>query len=176
VYALVSPLAATSLAQRRDGVRVLTASLGIAAGARASAPWLLGGVKSLSYAANMAALRWAAAQGADDVLYLSTDGQVLEGPTSTVVWASGDCLCTVPAETGILPGTTAAYLLAHADELGFRTALRQATHQDLLAADGVWLCSSARGIARVISVDGKPLADAGLTEPLRAVLGFPSVP
>jgi 4-amino-4-deoxychorismate lyase len=175
VYALVSPLAAASLAQRRDGVRVITASLGVAADARAAAPWLLGGVKSLSYAPNMAALRWAATQGADDLLFLSADGQVLEGPTSTVVWASGDALCTIDTETGILPGTTAAYLLDHADGLGFTTAWRRAAPQDLLAANGVWLCSSGRGIARVTSLDGKPLADAGLTESLRSVLGFPSV-
>lgn len=37
---------------------------------------------------NMAALRHAARLGADDVIFLSSDGFVLEGPRSTVVIAT----------------------------------------------------------------------------------------
>lgn len=174
VFALVAPLPAKSVAQRRDGISVVSAPLGVAADARASAPWLLGGVKSLSYASNMAALRWAAAQGYDDVLYVSSDGQALEGPTSSVVWLREDTLVTVPDDTGILPGLTAAYLLDHAGEVGLRAERSRATVEDLLAADGAWLCSSGRGIARVTALDGKPLADSGLTDGLRSLLGFPA--
>jgi 4-amino-4-deoxychorismate lyase len=172
VFALITPIAVATVSQRRNGIKVATASLGMSAAARAEAPWLLGGVKSLSYAANMAALRWAAGQGCDDVLYLSSEGQVLEGPTSTVVWAKDGTLYTVPDETGILPGITAAYLFDHADALGLATSRRCAVVEDLLAADGVWLCSSGRGIARVVELDGKPVADSGLTTALRDVLGF----
>jgi 4-amino-4-deoxychorismate lyase len=174
VFALITPITPATLSQRRNGIKVATASLGVSADARAQAPWLLGGVKSLSYAANMAALRWAASQGCDDVLYLSSEGQVLEGPTSSVVWAVEGTLCTVPDETGILPGITAAYLFDHADALGLATSRRRAMVEDLLAADGVWLCSSGRGIARMVELDGKPVADSGLTASLRDILGFSS--
>ena len=172
VFALVFPVGIGALKQRRQGIRVVSAPAGFSADARSTAPWLLGGVKSLSYAMNMAALRWAAGQGVDDVVFLSSDGQVLEGPTSTVVWADADTLCTVPDETGILPGITAAYLLDHADELGLGVARRQATLEDLIAADGVWFCSSVRGITQVTELDGKPLLDGGLTPGLRDVLGY----
>ena len=60
--------------------------------ARTDAPWLLGGVKSLSYAINMASQRWAQANGFDDALWISSDGYALEGPTSTLVWRKGDRL------------------------------------------------------------------------------------
>jgi 4-amino-4-deoxychorismate lyase len=173
VFALVFPIGLGALRQRRQGIRVASAPLGVAANMRAGAPWLLGGVKSLSYAMNMSALRWAEAQGLDDVLFTSTDGQVLEGPTSSVVWAVDGTLCTVPDETGILPGTTTAYLLEHADELGMRADRRSATLDDLLSADEVWFCSSVRGAAQVTELNGKPLSDAGLTPALRDVLGFP---
>ncbi|MDQ1675478.1 MAG: 4-amino-4-deoxychorismate lyase [Actinomycetota bacterium] len=160
--------------QRRAGIRVVTASLGVTADARDGAPWLLGGVKSLSYAANMAAQRWAAAQGVDDVLYVSSDGQVLEGPTSTVVWRDSGVLATVPDSTGILPGTTAAHLLSRAAELGLTAELRMAVPADLLAADGVWFASSVRGVVPFTELDGKPLTVDPLTPGLRDLLGYPA--
>ena len=51
-------------------------------------PWLLAGAKTLSYAVNMAALRHAERHGAGDVIFVSSDGYVLEGPRSTVVIAT----------------------------------------------------------------------------------------
>ena len=70
--------------------------------------------------------------GVDDVLWVSSDGYALEGPTANVVWLTGDTLCTVPAaSTGILPGTTAAWLLAHAAELGLSAAERMVTPAEL---------------------------------------------
>jgi 4-amino-4-deoxychorismate lyase len=172
VYALVTPIALASLSQRRTGLRVLTVPLGLAADARTSAPWLLGGVKSLSYGVNMAALRWAVKQGYDDALFVSSDGEVLEAPTANVVWLDGQTLCTVPVDTGILPGITSGYLLRNAAAAGLTSEFRRATLDDLLAADGVWLCSSGRGIAQVNELDGKAIADPAITPALRDLLGF----
>jgi 4-amino-4-deoxychorismate lyase len=173
VYATVSEVGEAIRRQRRDGIRVSTASLGVAADARQTAPWLLAGVKSLSYASNMAALRWAAAQGVDDVLYISTDGQILEGPTASVVWISGDQLCSVPASTGILPGTTAAELLSRAGELGLDEQWRTASLDELRAADGIWFCSSVRGVAGFVSLDESAIpTDPSRTAQFRSLLGF----
>jgi 4-amino-4-deoxychorismate lyase len=173
LYATVAGVRDSVRTQRRTGIRVVTASLGVTADARGVAPWLLGGVKSLSYAQNMAAVRWAATQGVDDVLYVSADGYVLEGATSTVVWRDGNVLATVPDSTGILPGTTAAHLLSRADELGLTAELRMSVPGDLVRAEGVWFCSSVRGAAPVTQLDGKSLAaDPGALD-LRALLGYP---
>jgi 4-amino-4-deoxychorismate lyase len=172
VFALVTPIALTSLTQRRAGLRVLTTPLGVAADARTTAPWLLGGVKSLSYGMNMATLRWATGQGYDDALFTSTEGEVLEGPTSSVVWLDGEALCTVSLDTGILPGITAAYLLRNAASAGLTAEYRRAKLDDLFGADGIWLCSSGRGIAQVHELDGKAIADPAITPTLREILGF----
>ena len=56
-YALLAPIGERQLAERRDGVSAITLSRGLTADATVEAPWLLGGVKAISYAMNMAALR-----------------------------------------------------------------------------------------------------------------------
>lgn len=168
--ALLSPVPADVVRQRAEGISVVTLGLGVPADFRSHAPWLLGGAKTLSYAVNMAALRHAAARGADDVIFVSLDGQVLEGPTSTVVWSTGGVLHTPPVETGILPGTTMARLFARAAEAGRPTAVTPGTVEDLRTADGVWLVSGIRGSATVHTLDDVPRGDAGLSAGIRELL------
>lgn len=174
VYATLGEVPAAARRARRDGVTVATLPLGVAARSRPELGWLPAGVKSTSYALSTAARRWAERAGVDDVLWVSTDGYVLEAPTANVVWLSGATLCTVPAtETGVLPGVTARWLLDHAHELGLATDERLPTPADLHEADAVWLTSSLRGLAEVTSLDGTPRPRSPLTAPLLTLLGFP---
>jgi 4-amino-4-deoxychorismate lyase len=168
--ALLSPVPAEVLHQRTHGVSVVSLGLGVPAAFRASAPWLLGGAKTLSYAVNMAAQRHAHTLGADDVVFTSLEGQLLEGPTSTVVWAAGGTLHTPPADTGILPGTTMARLFAHAEADGWPTAVTPGTVADLHDADAVWLLSGIRGASPVHTLDGISRGDAGLSTRVRELL------
>ena len=172
LHASVSEIPAGVLRERRDGVRVIGADLGISALRRP--PWSIGAAKSLSYASNFAARRWAARQGADDMLWLSTEGYVLEAPTASLVWLTGATLCTVPPATaGILPGITAAHLLSAASSVGLTAAERMVTLPELAAADAIWLASSLRGLAEVTSLDGAERARSGWTSRLLGLLGFP---
>lgn len=167
----LSPVGAEVLRQRRTGIRVVTLTLGVPGDLRAVSPWLLGGVKYLSYAVNMAAQRHARSIGADDALFVSLDGRLLEGPTSTVVWARDGVLHTPPAELGILPGTTQQLLFSRAAEVGLGTALTDGTVADVIAADAVWLVSSVRGAAPVVALDGVRRGDAGLTPTIQELTG-----
>jgi 4-amino-4-deoxychorismate lyase len=174
VFATISALSDRLRLARHEGIAVATASLGLPAELRQDAPWLLGGAKTLSYAVNMASLRWAQTIGADDVLWVSSEGYALEAPTSTLVWLSGGTLYSVPVErTGILAGTTATWLLDHAGELGWERGERMVTPKELADVDGVWFTSSVRGLAPVRTLDGTPLAKAPAeTARIRTVLGF----
>ncbi len=118
----------------------------------------------------MAAQRHAHALGADDVVFTSLEGQLLEGPTSTVVWAAGGTLHTPPLETGILEGTTMTRLFARSREDGWHTAVTSGTVDDLHAADAVWLVSGVRGAATVHTLDGVRRGDAGLSARVRELL------
>lgn len=174
VYATLTEVPASSRVARRDGISVATLPLGVPAGARTGLDWLPAGIKSTSYAVNTAARRWADRAGVDDVLWISSDGYALEGPTANVVWLTGGTLCTVPAATtGILPGTTVAWLLGHAGELGLTAAERMVTPAELHAADGIWFTSSVRGLTEIHTLDGVRRARCPRTPALHAVLGFP---
>ncbi|WP_433283549.1 aminotransferase class IV [Micromonospora sp. CA-244673] len=174
VYATLGEVPAAARRARRDGVTVATLPLGVAARSRPELGWLPNGVKSTSYALSTAARRWAERAGVDDVLWVSTDGYVLEAPTANVVWLTDATLCTVPAAaTGILPGVTAGWLLDHADELGFRADERLPTLADLHGADAIWLTSSLRGLAEVRSLDKTPRPLSPHTATAQSLLGHP---
>lgn len=168
-FALLTPVPAETVQGREHGVRAITLTLGVPADLRARSPWLLGGVKSTSYAVNMASLRHAHEEGADDVVWLSSDGEVLEAPTSSVGWVAGGRLVTPPADdVAILPGTTVDVVLGLGRRLGVGCDVRRGTVAELAAADEVLLMSSVRGVAPVTELDGRALGVGPVTARLRA--------
>ena len=158
-------------APRRDGVRVVLLSRGYALDVTETAPWLLQGAKTLSYAVNRAALREAARRDADDVVFTTTDGYVLEGPTSSLVARFGNTLVTTPPEAGVLPGTTQQGMFDYAEGIGLTTEFRDVRVDELEVADALWLTSSVRLAVPVRAVDGVPRrVDGALTAAVNAYL------
>ncbi len=162
--------------ERRDGVRVLLLERGFAGTEIARMPWLLPGAKTLSYAINMAAKRHAEANGADDIIFVGTDGQILEGPTATVVLARTDrtpkTLVTTPTD-GILAGVTVRRLFRDAAAAGWQTSVEPLRPADLTAADGCWLVSGVRLLAPVVAIDGSVLPRGTAHDALGALLQVP---
>lgn len=148
-----------AMARARAGVRARTLNRGYASDSFADAPWLLGGVKLLSYAVNAAAKREAARHGADDAVFTSSDGFVLEAPTAAVLVRRGEELITTPTgATGILDSITVRSLFERAAADGVRGGYELVPTSKLFASDGVWLASSIRGVCPVVELDGRPLA------------------
>ncbi|MCV7197951.1 aminodeoxychorismate lyase [Mycobacterium angelicum] len=160
-YVMVNPVPERVAGVRRDGVSVITLDRGLPAVGADAMPWLLAGAKTLSYAVNMAVLRHAARQGAGDVIFVSSDGYVLEGPRSTVVIAvdgpESPCLLTPPPWYPILRGTTQQALFEVARDKGYDCDYRALRVTDLFDAQGIWLISSMTLAARVHTLDGRRL-------------------
>ena len=165
-FATIGELPARVAAARRQGVAALTLARGLPAEGAADMPWLLAGAKTLSYAVNMAALRHAARHGAGDVIFIGSDGYVLEGPRSTVVIATeldgAPALLTPPPWYPILRGTTQQALFEVSRNKGYDCDYRALRPADLVSAQGVWLVSSITLAARVHTLDGKLLPPAPL--------------
>ena len=168
-YLTVTPLAPRVHSARRHGVSAALLDRGLPSIGVESTPWLLAGAKTLSYALNMAALRHAARRGAEDVIFVSSDDHILEGPRSTVVIAvEGDdgepCLLTPPPWYPILRGTTQQALFEVARANGYDCDYQGLRPADLFAAQGVWLVSSITLGALVHTLDGRPLKPSPLRD------------
>ncbi len=144
---------------RSRGVRALSLQLGLDPTSRAAAPWLLGGVKSTSYAVNMAAEEEARRRGADDAVLLASDGTVLEGPVTNVWWREGESLITPALELGILAGVTRAFILETAAGFGFDVHEGRYPIVRLAGAQEAFTSSTVREIMPVVELDGASIGD-----------------
>jgi branched-chain amino acid aminotransferase len=128
---------------------------------------VLTGLKTLSYCANMTASRIAQSRGAKEALFVARDGKVMEAPTSTIFWASGDgAICTPRLDTGILASITR-------DRIMKLVPVEEGEYElgDLLEADEVFLASSVREVQGVVELDGKSFDAPGpVTERIAGLL------
>jgi branched-chain amino acid aminotransferase len=115
---------------------------------------ILNGVKSLSYAANMKAIRTAESQGADDTVLVRPDDIVLEAPTSTIFWAKDGALRTPALDVGILASITRDRIVRRLEVEEGEFSL-----DDLLAADEAFLASTVREIQAVAAVNETELPE-----------------
>jgi 4-amino-4-deoxychorismate lyase len=159
-FAICTDIPASFEQDRRRGLRLVLLTTAADPLLRAASPWLLAGVKTISYALNMAAQRAAKAGGADDAVLVGLGGELLEAPTANLWWRAGDTLHTPALELGILAGITRTVVADLAPGLGLKVLDGVFTAEDLTAADEAFLSSSTREIMPVVQVDGTPIADA----------------
>ncbi len=132
-----------------------------------SPTWILDGVKSLSYAANMLASRLAREQGYDEALLVTPHGRVLEAPTSSLFWVSGGQIVTPPLDDHILASITRALVIevSGAEE-------RPCALEDLGTADEAFLASTTREVVPIASIDEREFEAAGpATRKVAAAVG-----
>jgi 4-amino-4-deoxychorismate lyase len=157
--------------ERETGIKVVTLDRGYSSDVAQRAPWLLPGAKTLSYAVNMAALREAGRRGADDVIFVTSDGFVMEAPTSTVILRFGDRIVTPRTDIGILPGTSQLSVFAFAADRGLRTEEVLLPASEIARADASWLVSSVRLAAPITHLDGAEVSvDREFTRAMNAAL------
>jgi 4-amino-4-deoxychorismate lyase len=160
----------SSLPTHLDGLRESGIRLASLLGVRADVPWLLGGVKSTSYAVNMAAEAEARARGADDAVFVTEDDLVLEGPVTNVWWRRGETLFTPSLDLGILAGVTRDTLLELAPAAGYDVQEGRFPLSDLRSADEAFTSSSVRELMPVVGLDGEPIPGGEAAGALQAAL------
>ncbi|BCW42655.1 hypothetical protein StoSoilB3_41900 (plasmid) [Arthrobacter sp. StoSoilB3] len=156
---------------RSQGLRVVLLNKGYHSTIVTEEPWLLFGAKHLSYAQHMASLREARRRNADEVVFTTSDGFLLEGPTSTLIVRHGDRLLTPDPKLGILHGTTQQDLFRHAECHGLKCSYETLGPEALMDADAAWLVSSVRMSVPITHADGWELKqDERLTSQFNSYL------
>jgi 4-amino-4-deoxychorismate lyase len=159
----------TAIPPRLEELRTRGLAVVTLLGVRSDAPWLLPGVKSTSYAVNMAAEAEARRRGTDDAVFVDGDGTVLEGPVTNVWWRRGETLFTPSLDLGILAGVTRAAVIELAEGRWEIVEGRFGT-RDLSGADEAFTSSSVRELMPIASVDGAPLGRGPAADELQAAL------
>jgi branched-subunit amino acid aminotransferase/4-amino-4-deoxychorismate lyase len=159
--ALVSTLPRSQAEELERGLRLVTVRTAVAP--------LLAGVKSTSYAANIAARDEAIRHGADDAVLLAADGTVLEGPTANLWLREGATLVTPTLELPILAGVTRSVVLELAEGHGYAVEETTFPVERLVEADEIFMSSTVREIAGCVELDGKPIGDGRPGEAAKAL-------
>jgi 4-amino-4-deoxychorismate lyase len=157
-FAICADIPGSYEEDRRRGLRLVLLTTASDPLLRAASPWLLPGVKTISYSTNMAAQRAARARGADDAVMVGLGGELLEAPTASLWWRTDQTLHTPSLDLGILAGITRAVVRELAPTLGLKVLEGVFTAEDLAAADEAFLSSSTRELMPVVEVDGAPIA------------------
>jgi branched-chain amino acid aminotransferase len=113
---------------------------------------ILDGLKTLSYGANMLAGRIAREAGADEALFVTPHGRVLEGPTWTFFYVLGGKLYTPPLEERILRSITRAKVIETSE-----VEERITTTDDLPQLEEAFIASSVRECMPIRWIDRRDL-------------------
>jgi branched-chain amino acid aminotransferase len=124
---------------------------------------ILDGLKTLSYAHNMLAVRLAKERGFDEALLVTPHGRVLEGSTWTFFWVRDGELLTPPLEDRILASITRARILDLVD-----VSEEPCTLEDLHAAQEAFIASTVRLVMPITAIDELRLSAAPGPVTLRA--------
>lgn len=117
-------------------------------------------VKSTSRADSVFARLEAQKAGADDAVFLTTDGYLAEATSANLFLVLDGRLLTPALACGILEGTTRAWLLEWGAASGLRPEEGYLTTRQLAEADEAFLCSSVAGVIPVTRFEGRPIGEA----------------
>ncbi len=95
-------------------------------------------------------------RGGETALLVDSDGHIAEGPGFNVFLVAGGALAT-PA-SGVLPGITRQSVFDLSEELELSCQAREISRSELMAADEVFITSTAGGIMPVTRIDDRAVA------------------
>ena len=122
--------------------------------------------KSLSYLANLMALTEARRRGADQVIFLNSQGRLAEGAISNLFLVHAGVVLTPEVSCGLLPGITREVVLELCGQVNIPAREGAWGLEALDAADEVFCTNSLRGIvpvSRILDRPGPELSDHTVT-------------
>ena len=98
--------------------------------------------------------------GYDEAVFLTSKGNVCEGPGENIFMVKGGKLITPPPSDDILEGITRETVMKLAkEEFGIETVERSISRPELYGADELFFSGTAMEITAIVSVDRRKIAD-----------------
>ena len=119
--------------------------------------WNACDIKSTSLVANVMLKQQATDAKVDDAILIK-NGVVTEGTASNVFLVKDNVLITPPSGKQLLPGITRDLVIEIAKNNDILIEERKIKMAELFTADEIWMTSSTREIAPVISLNGKMIS------------------
>ena len=94
-------------------------------------------------------------------LFVTAEGHVAEGVTSNVFWLKNGVLFTPAVETGILPGTTRAFIIDSAKSAGISVNEGFYGKEDVETADEIFVTNAVQELVPLSMIEEKQLPGAG---------------
>ena len=148
VIVTVAPPPAFGAAIYESGLTAQTAS------GRRNEHSMTAGLKTLSYTDSVAAMIEARRDGADEALFLDTEGHCSEASASNFFAVIDGQIRTPPTACAALPGITRAAVIELATGMGLKVDERPLDPATLKFSTEAFLTSSLRGIAPLVQLDG----------------------
>jgi len=127
----------------------------------------LASFKTLNKLAHVMARLEALEQQAHEALLLNTNGEAAEAASGNLFWVARGRVCTVPADSGVLPGVTRAAVLEICQTLGLPADQRVIKPEGLRKSEGIFITQSVFGVVPVTALDGEAVATSPLVDQIR---------
>ena len=147
VFLFTAPLAGPTLAQRENGVAVITTP---------DIRWGRCDLKSVALLANILARQQAFDAGCTETIMLR-DGFLTEGSATNVFTVKNGVIITPAKDHRILPGVTYDVVLELAARHYAPHQIRPVSEAELRSADELWLTSSTKEVLAITTLDGQPV-------------------
>ncbi|MCK4834509.1 MAG: aminotransferase class IV [Gammaproteobacteria bacterium] len=145
VFAMVLQVVAPDIEKVSAGISVITVD---------DFRWAACDIKSTSLVANVMLKQQAISAGVDDAILIK-NCMVSEGTASNVFVVKNDVLITPPTGHKLLPGITRDLVIEIAKNNTISVEERELKEAELYTADEIWMTSSTREIAPVISLNSE---------------------
>lgn len=134
------------------------ADTGVTVVSTADLRWKRRDIKSLNLLAQCMAKQQAAKLGAFEA-WMTEDGFVTEGASSSAYIVKGGTVITRPLSNSILPGIRRRVLVEMAEQGGFKLEQRAFSIEEAQAADEAFLSNASSLVLPIVSVDGYAIGD-----------------
>ncbi len=149
------------------------AASGVAVATMQDQRWGRVDIKAVSLLPNALAKQAAREAGAFEAWMVDREGKVTEGASTNawIVEADGT-IVTRPLSSNILAGITRQVVIAQARDAGLKVVERAFTVAEALSAKEAFFTSTTGGPIPVVTIDGKPVANAAPGEVTEKLVGL----